>query len=197
MIQTIENRRSIRKYQSRPVSKALIEQVLKAGIMAPSSKNRQPWRFTVVSGNSKIKMLAAMEKGLEREKNGKPLLPESQKHLSGAAYTLEIMRQAPVTILVTNPLGLNISQPATAEERIYEICNAQSVGAALENMTLAATELGLGSLWICDIFFAYEELNRWINGQGTLIAAMTLGYQDERPSMRPRTALDEITQWRS
>lgn len=197
MIQTIENRRSIRKYQSRSVSKALIEQVLKAGIMAPSSKNRQPWRFTVVSGNSKIKMLAAMEKGLEREKNGKPLLPESQKHLSGAAYTLEIMRQAPVTILVTNPLGLNISQPATAEERIYEICNAQSVGAALENMTLAATELGLGSLWICDIFFAYEELNRWINGQGTLIAAMTLGYQDERPSMRPRKALDEITQWRS
>ena len=115
MIQTIENRRSIRKYQSRPVSKALIEQVLKAGIMAPSSKNRQPWRFTVVSGNSKIKMLAAMEQGLEREKNGKSLLPESQKHLSGAAYTLEIMRQAPVTILVTNPLGLNISQPATSE----------------------------------------------------------------------------------
>mgnify|MGYP002564349117 FL=1 len=38
------------------------------------------------------------------------------------------------------------------DERVPEICNAQSIGAAIENMTLTATELGLGSLWICDTF---------------------------------------------
>ena len=73
------------------------------------------------------------------------------------------MEQAPVVIFVVNPLGISIHRTLNAEERIYEICNAQSIGAAMENMTLTATELGLGSLWICDTYFAYDELNHWLN----------------------------------
>ncbi len=86
------------------------------------------------------------------------MLPESVQHLSGAEHTLRIMQEAPVIIYIVNPLGLELQRSLTAKERIYEICNAQSVGAAIENMTLAATEQELGSLWICDIYFAYEEL---------------------------------------
>ncbi len=66
----------------------------------------------------------------------------------------------------------------------------------MENMTLTATELGLGSLWICDTYFAYDELNRWLNVDGELIAAMTIGYADETPSARPRKKLEDIVSWR-
>ncbi len=86
-----------------------------------------------------------MQQGLEREKNI-PLLPEGVQHLSGAEYTLRIMQGAPMIIYIVNPLGLELQRSLTAEERIYEICNAQSVGVAIENMTLTATEQGLGSL---------------------------------------------------
>ena len=38
-------------------------------------------------------------------------------------------------------------------------------------MALAATELGLGSLWICDTYFAYPELCEWLGSDGELLAA--------------------------
>ena len=63
-------------------------------------------------------------------------------------------------------------------------------------MTLQASALGLGSLWICDIFFAYDALNAWLGGQGALAAALALGYAAESPPPRPRKPLEELVEWR-
>ena len=60
----IKNRRSIRRYQEKAVSKAMIQEILQAGILAPSSKNRQPWKFVVVEGESKKDMISAMQYGI-------------------------------------------------------------------------------------------------------------------------------------
>lgn len=195
MLSAIKSRRSIRKYKNIDVPKQMIKEILQSGILAPSSKNRQPWKFIVVTGNAKNDMIAVMRKGLVREKT-KPLLSESVQYLSGAEYTLKIMEQASVVIFIANSLGMDLHTSLNPEERIYEICNAQSIGAAIENMTLTATELGLGSLWICDTFFAYKELCDWLNVDGELFAAMTVGYADENPSARPRKNLDDVVEWR-
>lgn len=199
MIPWIQTRRSIRKYKPAPVSEEDIKTILQAGILAPSSKNRQPWKFIVVSGHARKGMTEAMRQGLEREMNSPKdaLLPDSRQHLKGAEHTLHIMEQAPATILIVNTLGLGLSAPLTPEERIYEICNYQSIGAAIENMTLEAAKLGLGSLWICDIFFAYRELKEWMNAEGELAAALSIGYGDETPAPRPRRPLKEVTTWRN
>ena len=195
MLSVIENRRSIRKYKKKDVPKHIIEDIIQAGMLAPSSKNRQPWKFIVAESNAKDEVLAVMKRGLEREKEN-PFLPESAQYFKGAEHTLEIMRQAPVLIFIINTLGIDIHASLNAEERIYEICNAQSVGAAIENMTLAATEYGLGSLWICDTYFAYEELCSWMDTEGELFAAMAVGYADEQPSARPRKEKAAVTEWR-
>ncbi|MEG2596815.1 MAG: nitroreductase family protein, partial [Oscillospiraceae bacterium] len=142
-------------------------------------------------------MLQSMQKGLQKEQTSNSILPESKTLLAGAFHTLKIMEQAPVTIFIVNSLGKNLFDPLNTEDRIYEICNMQSIGAAIQNMTLAATELGLGSLWICDIFFAYKELSDWLNVDGELVAAMAVGYADEQPAARPRKPLSEIVEWRS
>ena len=195
MLSTIINRRSIRKYKEEDVPRHMIEKILQSGILAPSSKNRQPWKFIVVTGNTKKDILTAMSEGLMREKE-RPLLPKNAKYLSSAEYTLRIMEQAPVIIFIVNSLGLDIHSSLKPEERIYEICNAQSIGAAIQNMTLTAYELGLGSLWICDTYFAYKELCDSLNAEGELYAAMTVGYADENPLARPRKSIDEVVQWR-
>lgn len=195
MIETIERRRSIRAYQDRPVPRWMLEEILRAGTLAPSSKNRQPWRFVVVSGAAKADMLAAMKRGLEREKTA-PLLPDSRQHLPGAERTREIMEQAPAVIFVLNTLGRDLAVPLDPEDRVAELCNVQSVGAALENMTLAAADLGLGSLWICDIFFAYRELSAWLSTEGELLAALAVGYAAESPPPRPRKGLEAAVEWR-
>lgn len=195
MLPEIVSRRSIRAYLPEPLSRADIETVLRAGALAPSSKNRQPWRFTVALGAAKAEALAAMARGLEEEKQ-RPLLPESARYLSGAERTLAVMEQAPAIIFVTNPLGRDPRQTLTTDEWVSELCNAQSLGACLENMSLQAAALGLGSLWICDIYFAYGALRKWLGGQGTLAAAMALGYAAESPPPRPRKPLGELVEWR-
>lgn len=76
MLDAIAARRSIRKFKTTPVAHEIIEEILRAGSLAPSSKNRQPWKFIVTTGQAKEEVLAVMERGLEREAQ-QPLLPES------------------------------------------------------------------------------------------------------------------------
>lgn len=195
MFDAIAARRSIRKFKNTPVPRHIIEEIIKAGAFAPSSKNRQPWHFVVTTGQAKEEVLAVMERGLEREAQ-QPLLPESAVYIGGAHNTLNIMRQAPAVIFIVNTRGLDLLTPQNAENRVFEICNAQSIGAAVENMSLAAVENGLGSLWICDIYFAYRELCTWLNCGGELAAAFALGYADEEPAPRPRKSWSETVEWR-
>lgn len=57
-IDLILSRRSIRKFNNTPISKNDLELIVKAGLAAPSGKNKRTWKFTVVSSTSKIQMLA-------------------------------------------------------------------------------------------------------------------------------------------
>lgn len=171
--------------------------IIQSGMKAPSSKNRQPWKYIVVQGNAKEEMLKAFRRGIQREEHGDALLPQSRQHIAAAKHTVHIMAQAPVIVFVVNTLGKSILEDLTPEEHISEICNIQSVSASIQNMLLAAAEKGIGSLWICDIFFAYAELSQWLDSDGQLIAAIAFGYPDEFPEERPRKKFEDIVEWRS
>lgn len=210
----IAERRSIRKFKQEAVSREQLSEIIRAGILAPSAKNRQPWRFVVVTGKSKEAALNAMERGLQRESamlaqsisGEETLSPETQDRffsgnhsaifLRDAENTLKIMRQAPAVIFIMNALGADLRKPLSVAERVHEICNAQSIGAAIENMSLAAVELGLGSLWICNTFFAFDELTESLHTDGVLYAALAVGYPDEQPLPRPRKSIEAVTEWR-
>lgn len=197
MISAIFDRRSIRKYLNTPISKQDIEDIIQNGMKAPSSKNRQPWKYVVVQEKSKEEMLKVFRQGIAREENEKALLPQSKQYITAAKHTIDIMEEAPVIIFVVNPLGKGIFEELTPEERIYEICNIQSLSASIQNMLLAATEKGIGSLWICDIYFAYSELCDWLGAEGELMAAIAFGYPDEFPDERPRKDMKDIVEWRT
>ncbi len=197
MISAIYDRRSIRKFTDKPIPQKDITDIIQSGIKAPSSKNRQPWKYIVVQGNAKEEMLEVFRQGIEREENDNALLPESKQHIAAAKYTVDIMAEAPTIIFVVNSLGKSILSELTPEERVYEICNIQSIGASIQNMLLTATEKGIGSLWICDIYFAYSELCKWLGSDGQLIAAIAFGYPNESPKERPRRKIDDIVEWKS
>ncbi len=197
MISAIYDRRSIRKFTDKPIPQKDITDIIQSGIKAPSSKNRQPWKYIVVQGNAKEEMLEVFRQGIEREENDNALLPESKQHIVAAKYTVDIMAEAPTIIFVVNSLGKSILSELTPEERVYEICNIQSIGASIQNMLLTATEKGIGSLWICDIYFAYSELCKWLGNDGQLIAAIAFGYPNESPKERPRRKIEDIVEWKS
>ncbi len=198
-LQAIKDRRSIRKFKPDAISEMDLHTILEAGIAAPSSKNRQPWHFTVVRGDAKEELAQVMERGLNLEiKAHEPFLPDSMKFINGAFTSVNVMREAPVVVLVSNDLGrcTDFASNLSVDERVAELCNVQSVAAAVENMLLAAQELGIGSLWICDIFFAYPELSEWMEkknlSHGMLVAALAFGYGDEAPKARTRKSLHDV-----
>ncbi len=94
----IQQRRSIRKYKDTPVDRAQIEELILAASLAPSAKNRQPWKYLVYTGDAKERFLQSMQEGLKREKERKSILPESAFGLPDAFHTLQVMREAPELI---------------------------------------------------------------------------------------------------
>lgn len=192
----IFSRRSIRKFSDKPVSKELIEQIILAGIAAPSAKNRQPWRYIVFGGEAKNELLAQMERGIEREQSGETRLPHSRNGIPDAKFTLKVMKQAPVIIIVLNENGGSPFAEINADDKIVEMCDLLSIGASVENMLLRAEELGIGTLWIANTCYAYEELTAFLGTDSQLVGAIALGYAEESPSPRPRKGIDEIAQFR-
>ena len=191
-----EERRSIRKYQNRMVERGDIEKVIEAARLAPSAKNRQPWKYIVYTGAEKETLLNAMEQGLDREAAEHHLLPKSAFGLPDAFHTLQVMRQAPVVIIVMNTNGQSPYEEIDTDRRLSEICDSLSIGASIENMLLKATQLGLGTLWIANTCFAYHDMMQVIQSSGQLIGAVALGYPDEQPPKRPRKPLEDILEYR-
>jgi nitroreductase len=136
-----------------------------------------------------------MRSGLEHEKSGLGLLPNYTQFIGSAERTFCILEEAAVTVFILNTEN-NFSLHQSAEEKLFEMGNVQSIGAAIQNILLAALEYGVGSLWICDIYFAYQDLLAWLNTDRQIIAAVALGYPAENPFPRPRKPLDAVIEWK-
>jgi len=54
----IASRRNIRRFRDAPVQREPVEKVLAASVLAPSAKNRRPWRFVVLQGTAREKPAA-------------------------------------------------------------------------------------------------------------------------------------------
>lgn len=147
-------RRSVRKYKAKEVEWDKVGQVLLAGRDAPSSGNIQNWRFIIVT-----------EEGLRK----------SVAEVCSEQYW---MSQAPIHIVIcAEPEKANMHFGIRGE-RLYTI---QNCAAVIENMLLAATDIGLGSCWVGA--FDEEQLARTLNIPDNVRAqaVITLGYAAEKP----------------
>lgn len=196
MIREIENRRSIRKYRSDEIDRKLIEEIIYSATLAPSAKNRQPWKFIVYQGEEKDKLVEVMRHGINSEKITHELMPEWAFAIPYAENTVRIMQEAPCLIAVLNTNQYTPFASIEREKRIVEICDSLSIGAAVENMILTATGYGLGTLWIANTCFAYNELIEFIGTDNQLTGIVAVGAANEAPPKRPRKALRDVVEYR-
>mgnify|MGYP001142873488 FL=1 len=196
MIREIENRRSIRKYKPDEIERKLIEEIIYSASLAPSAKNRQPWKFIVYQGKEKDKLVDVMRHGINSEKMTHELMPEWAFAIPDAENTVRIMQEVPCLIAVLNTNQYTPFASIENEKRIVEISDSLSIGAAIENMILTATGYGLGTLWIANTCFAYNELMDFIGTDSQLTGIVAVGFADEAPAKRPRKPLEEIVEYR-
>jgi nitroreductase len=184
----IHARRSIRRFQSRPVARETLERLLEATIQAPSAKNVQPWRLVVLEGEEHAKLAAMMLQAASK-------LKALGEDIGSLEWTARAMAPAPVTVV-----WFNAAPPKEVPAEFHDDWRwvmVQSTGGAIQTMLLAATALGLGSLWICDILYVADEAKAWLgHPEDDLVACVTLGYADEAPGPRPRKPWQQVTEWR-
>ncbi|RLE29702.1 nitroreductase family protein [Candidatus Acetothermia bacterium] len=167
--EAIRKRRSIRRFdQGGEVSPETVEALLTAAIMAPSAGNAQPWKFVVVRSS-----------GLKAE-------------LARAALGQAFIAQAPVVIVVCADLARARRAYGERGESLYCL---QDTAAAIQNLHLAAVELGLGTCWVGA--FDEREVARLLGLPGSLrpVALIPVGYPAERPPARPRRPLSEVVDY--
>jgi F420 biosynthesis protein FbiB-like protein len=187
-LEAIATRRSNRRFKADPIPHEVLEKLLNAAIMAPSGKNRQPWRFVVVREDKRGEMVAQMRAGIAKFK-------ARGENIGSAEGTAAVMEQAPVTVFIFNTEGKHPWLDRTLQESVWDMVNIQSIGAAIQNICLAARALGLGSLWIADVLYAYEELEAWLGQDTQMVAAVSLGYPADNPVIFSRKPLADVTVW--
>lgn len=172
----IEARRSVRKYLDKSVDMELLLKILDAARLAPSAKNRQPWRFCILSEEQRETLSRDMLKKLKTDKS----------EASGVA-SAKIIGSCGAVVLV-------FMDSSQVESKGFSLVpDYLSVGAAIENALLRATELGIASLWVYDTIVIKEELERSYGGGLKYVCALCFGYGDEGAEFRKKKkSLDEI-----
>lgn len=165
----IKKRRSVRLYDiSKDVSDEQIKQILDAAIHAPSSGNTQCWHFVVVRD------------GHLKEK------------LSTKAGHQEFLAEVPIVLVVC----ADITCCAKYGERGVETYSLQDTAAAVQNILLTVTDMGLASCWVG----AFEEDNaaKILDLKDGIrpLAMLPIGYAAENPEMPFRKSIDDVTEWK-
>ena len=208
--QALLSRRSTRRYLDRPVSQELIVKVMEAAVWAPSGGNGQPWRFYVATGVKRDALVQAMieasgpdapspaeyealAKGIEDRAEGKTA-DKGLMQMGDEGKTLGYLGSmrfynAPVLIAV-----------AASEQKKGP--SGQSIGAAVENLLLAAHAEGLGACWL-GIPLRFSD--KIVDGLGipddeALVTTVCLGYPDTESPInqmgwgtgRTRLPFDEV-----
>ena len=114
LLEAIKSRRSVRGFSKIPVTEEQIQEIIEAGIWAPSACNRQGWRFI------RLQDLELRQRVV-------------------AEIASPFIAKAPIAILVCY---------TNRRDNLEYEDHVQSASACIQNMCLAATNLGLGSVWV-------------------------------------------------
>lgn len=182
--QLLQSRRSIRKFKKEIPPQEMIERILGAALEAPSGKNRQNWKFWVVTGSKRDEYLKYSQKTWLGVKDilKNQLKPSLYEFTERFFYTLG---DAPVIIFCYSH--------NTPQERYHT--SVGSVYMAVENMNLAAVVEGLGCCTMgapleikqeVDEFLGANLLPEYKDGQLELLCALALGFPDHSPPRAPR-----------
>ncbi len=194
--EAIKERYSCRTYLPNAISDDDIKKIVESARLAPSSKNKQQWKFVCIKAKEESHDIANMLENyyLQNKDN-----PEILTGASSVFATGKILEQCPAIILVFEDSNF------INRTKIDDISGLLSIGAAVEHMALTATDMGLGNLWICDTFYVHNEIadyildklkgtsyENFIDKDNRLVCAMAVGKIGGPKYTRPRKSLDEI-----
>jgi coenzyme F420-0:L-glutamate ligase/coenzyme F420-1:gamma-L-glutamate ligase len=193
----LAGRRSIRSYEERPIPDSVLREVVAAARHAPSPHHSVPWRFAVLNRPEAKERLAAAMGARWREDLARDDLQadEIEREVQKSHRRLTHAAALVIGSLYLEPLD---TYPDPSRQQAEAYMAAHSLGAALQNIMLAAHTRGLASCWMCAPVFCPEVVRDALGLPRELIphALLTIGYPAKPPPSRERPGVEQIvTLW--
>jgi nitroreductase len=171
VLDIIKNRRSIRKYENKPISREDLTVILEAARLAPSACNSQPWHFVAFDEPEAKKAFA-------------------EEAFSGIYKPTQFVENAPVIVAVVSDNGNLATRLGNMVKRT--LFWVMDTGIACQNLVLQAQSMGIGSCWIG--WFDHKRAAKYLGvGAGKRVEILiALGYPAEAPEPRPRKEFGEV-----
>ncbi len=181
VIDAIHHRHMNVKVKQDPVPRAVIEKLLSAAVQAPNHYKVRPWRFVALTGDG-LKKLGDVFAASFAERH--PDLP---------AEALDKTRALPLRA----PLVIAVGVDKPTEPKVLEIENIVAVGAACQNLLLAAEAEGLAVKWRTGEWALDAKVKEFLRfaADQHLIAYLYIGYPELTPEHEPRPSFDDRTVW--
>ena len=198
-LKAIQDRRSIREWTTEPISDQDLAMILEAGRLAPSGENAQPWRFIIVKDAETRKKLGALAGGgSNRRFTAEFVTAQMQERFSDlqdeakkkAAF--EKLTSGQVSAFLANaPLNIVVC----GKKDVWDM--PLDTSAAMENMLLMVTALGLGACWViapCIDIRDEERVKALLNiPEGfKAVSVISVGRPTRPHRPRPRLPINQI-----
>lgn len=184
LMETILHRRAIRRFAERQIEEEALEQILTAGLYAPSAGGRQGVLFAVCQDKEINQRLGRIKRANSHPKmaTASSYVSKEQPSIADDPSLADAFYSAPTVITMFAPKNFLFA--------------AEDCATAAENMMLAADALGIGSCYIGQGWTAFadpygqEILRRWeIRTDYYAVMQLLLGYPregDPHPAPKPR-----------
>ncbi len=190
---SIHARHSVRVFTDEPVSSELLLTLLDAANRAPSAHNQQSWRFIVLHGEKKQGLAELVaRRAADFPKPSGILLRMASRSIQSAPVVVAIANTGE---LISHGTELFQVDREGARE-FFRTMEIQSSAAAVENMLLAATSLGLGSVWLGILFLMKDEVLQFLGEpEGEFMAVVPLGYPAKTGSGPKKRPLESLVRY--
>jgi nitroreductase len=182
VLEAIRDRRSIKKFGERPVTREEIEELLEAATLAPNHRLTNPWRFYVLGPDARY----AYGLALGARKAKKIEDPEAARTMRENVATEH--RALPGMIVVA------VVETDNAEQREEDYAAAFM---AIQNLSLAAMELGLGTHIKTGAIMSDPAARAaaGVADNERIVAVVNVGVPLEVPGAKSRKPTAEVTTW--
>lgn len=163
--QVISRRFSVRSYTNQKVDRSLILEILEAARLAPSAVNFQPWHFIVIT---------------EQEN-----LTDFQE-----VYQRAWFKEAPACIVVCSDHSKSWKRKSDGKD-FADV----DVAIAIDHLVLKATDLGLGTCWVCNFDVELVRKKLQLPNHIEPVALIPFGYSTSEAPPKSRKPLEEMVHW--
>ena len=190
---SIRNRRSVRMFTDKEVSDHDLRVILRAANQAPSAHNQQSWKFIILKGDKRNELATLVNsKAAEFTRPSSVLLRMASRSIVSA----------PVVIGVANT-GELISRGSelfkvdkSISNDFFRIMEIQSSAAAVENLLIAATSIGLASVWLGVLVLIKNDILRFMGEpEGEFMAVIPVGYAAKINPGPTKQPLEEVVKY--